>query len=82
MSVTGESALSGTPETLMAQLKQAAGEKLGEGKELPGSFDEAVTVDKAKDSLGLTEEQFTQYVTAAFEAKAMITIQAQTTVLV
>jgi hypothetical protein len=69
--------LTGTPEEILAQLKEDPKVELGM------TFDEAVKPDggitNPQNALGLTDEQFAQYVEAAFEAKAAIMTHAQST---
>ena len=73
----GKDTLTGTPEEILAQLKEDPKVELGM------TLDEAVKPDggitNPKNALGLTDEQFAQYVEAAFEAKAAIMTHAQST---
>ena len=73
----GKDTLTGTPEEILAQLKEDPKVELGM------TFDEAIKPDggisNPKNALGLTDEQFAQYVEAAFEAKAAINTMAQST---
>ena len=66
--------LTGTPEEILAQLK----DKVALGMTL----DEEVTAERAEYVLGLTEAQFGEYVESAFEAMAAIATFAQSTVIV
>ena len=68
--------LTGPPEEVLAQLKEAS------SVELPMSFDSEVTADKAQNTLGLTEAQFGEYVESAYESAAAISTFAQSNVLV
>ena len=73
----GKDTLAGTPEEILAQLKEDPKVELGM------TFDEAIKPDggisNPKNALGLTDEQFAQYVEAAYEAKAAINTMAQST---
>jgi len=70
--------LTGTPEEILAQLKEAVN--------LGMTFDDEITPESATSNptsaLGLTEAQFSELVESAFEAKAMITTAAQRTTVV
>jgi len=66
-------ALTGTPREIFAQLKERA--------EFPMSVDNDVTADNAAGVLGLTADEFRQYVLSAVEAMPMLTTQAQTVVV-
>jgi len=70
--------LTGTPEELLAQLKEAV--------DLGMTFDDEISPDSAVSipqiALGLTDAQFEQYVQSAYEAKAMILTAAQRTAVV
>jgi len=68
--------LTGTPEEVLAQLKEAPDVELGM------TFDNEVTADKAEYVLGLTEAQFAEYVESAYEAAAAISTFAQSNVIV
>jgi len=65
--------LSGTPEEILAQLKEAAEDAL------PMGLVDEITRDRAQFVLGLTEEQFDMYVDSAAESPG---INAQSTALV
>ena len=71
-----EDTLTGTPEEVLAQLKEASDVELGM------TFDNEVTADKAEYVLGLTEAQFAEYVESAYEAAAAISTFAQSNVIV
>ena len=70
--------LTGTPEEVMAQLKESV--------DLGMTFDDEITPDSAVSTpqmaLGLTDAQFAELVESAFEAKAMILTAAQRTAVV
>ena len=66
--------LTGTPEELLAQLKDKV--------ELGMTLDDEVTAEKAQNVLGLTEAQFAEYTDSAYEAAAAISTFAQSNVIV
>jgi len=70
--------LTGTPEEILAQLKETA--------DLGITFDDEITpestVSTPQIALGLTDAQFAQYVESAYEAKAAIMTMAQRTAVV
>ena len=72
----GKDTLTGSPEELLARLKEAV------TVELPMSFDSEVTAESAQSALGLTEAQFAEFVESAYESQAAITTIAQSTVLI
>jgi len=70
--------LTGMPGEIIAQLKETV--------ELGMTFDDEITPDSTVSTpqiaLGLTDEQFAQFVESAYEAKAMILTAAQRTAVV
>ena len=70
--------LTGTPEEILALLKETV--------DIGMTFDDEITpesmVSTPQIALGLTDEQFAQFVESAYEAKAMITTMAQRTAVV
>jgi len=68
--------LEGSPQELLAQLKETAAADFGVG------FDSEVTAETALGTLGLTAEQFEEYVDSAYESAAAISSIAQSNVLV
>ena len=68
--------LEGTPQELLAQLKETAAADFGVG------FDSAVTAETAQGTLGLTADEFEKHVDSAYESAAAISAVAQSNVLV
>jgi hypothetical protein len=73
---SGADTLTGSPEEILAQLKETT------ALELPMSLDSEVTAENAQNALGLTEAQFGEHVNSAYESQAAISTFAQSTVLV
>ena len=74
----GKDTLTGTPEDVLAQLKEAV--------DLGMTFDDEITPESAasnpQSALGLTDAQFAELVESAYEAKAMMMTAAQRTAVV
>jgi hypothetical protein len=69
---TASDTLNGTTAELMPKLLEKAQSHLAAGQELPKGFTEAVTTDNCELYLGLTAEQFTQYIDNATISNAAI----------
>jgi len=68
--------LEGTPQELLAQLKETAAADFGM------AFDSEVTAETAPGTLGLTADEFEKFVDSASESAAAISSIAQSNVLV
>ena len=63
-------------KTAISEIMQKTLDSAGEDVFVPKTFDDEVTVAKCQDTLGLTPEQFEQYVSEAYSSVAAITNQA------
>ena len=70
---SGKDTLSGSAEEILATVIDSAGDAIGADK-LPETFTNPVTADGVENMLGMTADQFGQYVTEAVSATAAINI--------
>ena len=69
-------AISGSSESILQSVISDANGILGEENGMGMSFDSEVTEDTAQNSLGISSEQFSQYVTEAYVSTAAISAHA------
>ena len=68
----GTSNLSGSAQDVLSQVKDKAGAGLTGDSQLPMTLDDPITADNAENMIGLTADQFNQYVTDAYGSTAAI----------
>ncbi|MDR1564368.1 MAG: hypothetical protein LBS74_05365 [Oscillospiraceae bacterium] len=77
-----ESKLSGTLPDILTAIKNEANTALGGDAALPQTFDDPITAETCQDKLGLTPEEFTEYVKEAYVQNAAISSIAHQAALV
>ena len=74
---SGSSNLTGSAQEVLTQVKDTADATLTGTDKLPMTIDDPVTADTAENMLGLTTDQFSQYVEEAYSSMAAIATFAQ-----
>ncbi|MDR3070837.1 MAG: DUF4358 domain-containing protein [Propionibacteriaceae bacterium] len=74
--------ITGEPETLLVDLLSAADQKLPAGGQTPDAENVEITAETAQNAIGLTPDQFNQTVASAWQARSLLSVSAETTVLI